>query len=62
MKFCSLNPLFSPALFCFLLICGGSSSDAQFEDWAKMKDIASQGYVCGFAGGPIKVDGRLDVL
>lgn len=60
MKFCSINPLLSPALFCFLLLCGGSSSEAQFDDWAKMKAIAPQGYVCGFAAESLKVDGRLE--
>src|SRR6266542_2865411 len=30
------------------------------EDWARMKSIVPQGYVCYHATGPIAVDGRLE--
>lgn len=31
-----------------------------FDDWARMKSIVPQGYVCHHTTGPITVDGRLD--
>ena len=48
-------------VLCFWLMGAGLLAGADFSnDWARMKVIVPQGYVCHHATGPITVDGRLD--
>lgn len=47
---------------CCLLLCSRANRAlaGPAEDWSRMKRIVPRGYVCGFTGQPVKVDGRLD--
>ena len=52
-------PVRLAAAFC--LMCASSPALAGFaDDWARMKSVVPQGYLCYHTTGPITVDGRLD--
>jgi hypothetical protein len=56
-----MNTAIRVPLVCFWLMAAGALTGADFaNDWARMKGIVPQGYVCHHATGPITVDGRLD--
>ena len=55
-----MGKLSLPFLGFWLMGVGSLTAAGYMEDWARMKGIVPQGYVCHHAIGPIAVDGQLN--